>query len=146
MKKLITILSLMMFIFGLLAHPPEKISYQAVVRNSSNQLVANQAVGLKISILQTSATGTVVYAETHTPSTNANGLLSISIGTGTVVTGAFSTINWSKGPYFIKTEIDPAGGTAYSITATSELLSVPYALYAKDVQNKQWTESGSSIY
>ena len=73
MKKLITILSLMMFTFGLLAQPPEKISYQAVVRNSSNQLVANQAVGLKISILQTSATGTVVYAETHTPTTNING-------------------------------------------------------------------------
>ena len=149
MKNLITFLALLLINSVLVAFTPvvpEKMSYQAVVRNAENKLVANQAVGLKISILQTSATGTVVYAETQTPSTNPNGLFSVSIGTGTVVTGAFSTIDWSKGPYYIKTEIDPAGGPAYSITATSELLSVPYALYAKDVQNKQWAESGSSIY
>ena len=125
---------------------PQKMSYQAVVRNSSNVLVTNQPVGIKISILQYTATGTVVYAETQTPTTNANGLISIAIGTGAVITGAFSTIDWSAGPYFIKTEIDPSGGTTYSITSTSELLSVPYALYANDVLNKQWTESGSSVY
>lgn len=146
MKKLITILLVMMFIFGLLAQPPEKISYQAVVRNSSNQLVANHAVGMKVSIVQGSATGTVVYAETHTPTTNVNGLITIAIGTGAVISGSFSGIDWSAGPYFIKTETDPAGGTSYSITSTSELLSVPYALMAKNVQNKQWSESGSSIY
>ena len=146
MKKLYTILLLIMFAFGLSAQPPEKISYQAVVRNSSNALVSNQTVGMKVSILQGSATGTVVFAETHTPATNANGLVTIAIGTGAVVSGAFSTINWAAGPYFIKTETDPAGGTSYSITSTSELLSVPYALMAKNVQNKQWSESGSSIY
>ena len=109
MKKLITILALLLINSVLVAFTPvvpEKMSYQAVVRNSSNQLVANQAVGLKISILQTSATGTVVYAETQTPTTNANGLFNVSIGTGIVVSGTFAAIDWSKGPFFIKTEID----------------------------------------
>ena len=149
MKKLITILTLLLINLLLVAFTPpvpEKISYQAVIRNSSNALVSNQAVGIKVSILQGSATGTVVYAETQTPTTNDNGLITIAIGTGAVVSGSFSGIDWSAGPYFIKTETDPSGGTSYSITSTSELLSVPYALYAKDVQNKQWSESGSSIY
>ena len=149
MKKLFTVFTLVLFSTVLVAAPPpvpEKISYQAVIRNSSNELITNHAVGMKVSILQTSATGTVVYSETHTPTSNANGLITIAIGTGAVISGSFSGIDWSAGPYFIKTETDPAGGTSYSITSTSELLSVPYALMAKNVQNKQWSESGSSIY
>ena len=110
---------------------PEKMSYQAVIRNASNNLVASQAVGMQISILKASATGTAVYVETQTPTTNANGLVSLQIGSGTLVSGAMGTIDWSQGPYFIKTETDPTGGTNYTITGTSQLLSVPYALYAK---------------
>lgn len=149
MKKTITVFTLVLFSTVLVAAPPpvpQKMSYQAVIRNSSNELITNHAVGMKVSILQTSATGTVVYSETHTPTSNANGLITIAIGTGAVISGSFSGIDWSAGPYFIKTETDPAGGTSYSITSTSELLSVPYALMAKNVQNKQWSESGSSIY
>ena len=112
------------------AQSPHKMSYQAVVRNSSFALVVSKPVGMKVSILQGSATGTVVYSETQTPSTNANGLATIEIGSGTIVSGTMSGINWSAGPYFIKTETDPAGGTAYSITNTSQLLSVPYSLYS----------------
>jgi len=111
------------------------MSYQAVIRNSSNALVTNSAVGMRISILQTSATGTAVYVETQTPTTNANGLASVEIGGGTVVSGNFTTIAWANGPYFVKTETDPAGGTSYSITGTSQLLSVPYALYATNAGN-----------
>ena len=96
-----------------------------------NNLVTNQTVGTRISILQGSASGTAVYVETQTPTTNTNGLVTIDIGTGSVVTGTFSTIDWSSSTYYIKTETDPAGGTSYSITGTSQLLSVPYALYAK---------------
>ena len=112
------------------AQAPEKLSYQAVIRNSSNTLVVNQPVGMKVSILQGSATGTLIYAETQTPTTNANGLINIAIGTGNAIYCTFSCIDWSQGPYFIKTEIDPSGGTAYTITSVSELLSVPYALFA----------------
>lgn len=117
------------------AQSPEKMSYQAVVRNSTNALVTNQPVGVKITILQGSATGTPVFAETHTPTTNANGLINIVIGTGSPAINGLLDVVWSTGPYFIKTEIDPAGGTAYSITSTSELLSVPYALYAKKAES-----------
>lgn len=119
------------------AQSPQKMSYQAVVRNSSGALVANQTIGMKISILQGSATGTVVFSETYSPNpqTNANGLMTVEIGSGTAVTGTFSGINWASGPFFLKTETDPAGGTSYTITGTSQLLSVPYALYAKAAAN-----------
>jgi len=110
---------------------PEKISYQAVIRNAGNELVSNQQVGMKISILQESESGTVVYAETHTPTTNANGLVSVIVGNGTVVEGDISTINWGTGTYFLKSETDVTGGTAYSITIINQILSVPYALHAK---------------
>ena len=139
MKNLFTVLVVLLCSSMLVAAPPpvsQYLSYQAVVRNSSNQLVTNQPVGMKISILFGSATGTVVYAETQTPTTNANGLINISIGSGVVVSGTYSTIEWGSGTHFLKTEIDPTGGTAYSITSTSELLSVPYALYAiPDIKN-----------
>ncbi len=113
------------------AQSPEKMSYQAVVRDASNNLVANTEVGMQISILQSTASGTAIYVETQIPTTNANGLVTIEIGTGTVVTGDFSTIDWGADTYFIKTEIDLNGGTDYTITGTNQLLSVPYALYAK---------------
>ncbi len=115
---------------------PELMSYQAVVRNASNGLVANQSVGVKISVLQNSAAGTVVYNELFNPNptTNANGLLVVNIGSGVVLSGNFANINWGNGTYFIKTEIDPAGGTNYTLTSTSQLLSVPYALSAKSAQ------------
>ncbi|MEA3448519.1 MAG: hypothetical protein U9Q98_08760, partial [Bacteroidota bacterium] len=113
------------------AQSPEKMSYQAVIRDASDDLITDTQVGMQISILQGSAGGTAVYVETQTPTTNANGLVSIEIGAGTVESGDFTAIDWTAGPYFIKTETDPAGGTSYSITGTSQLLSVPYALHAK---------------
>jgi hypothetical protein len=120
---------------SLYAQSPNKMSYQAVIRNSSNTLVTNSAVGMRISILQTSTSGIAVYVETQTPTTNANGLASIEIGGGTVVSGNFATIDWANGPYFVKTEIDPTGGLNYTISGTSQLLSVPYALYAATAGN-----------
>jgi hypothetical protein len=118
------------------AQAPQKMSYQSVLRNSSNVVVANTTVGIKISVLQGTASGTAVYVETQTATTNGNGLVSLQIGTGVNPTGTFAGINWATGSYFIKTETDPAGGTNYTITGTQELLSVPYAMYA--------TKSGDS--
>ncbi len=112
------------------AQSPQKLSYQAVIRNTAGKLVQNGNVGVKISILQGFVTGTEVYSETHATTTNANGLVTLEIGGGST-TGSFSGINWANGPYFLKTETDPAGGTNYSISAVSQLLSVPYALYAE---------------
>jgi hypothetical protein len=108
------------------------MSYQAVIRNSSDVLVDNTQIGMRISILQGSESGTEVYVETHTPTTNENGLVSIEIGAGTLVSGDFTTIDWANGLYFIKTETAvEAPLTTYTITGTSQLLSVPYALYAE---------------
>ncbi|MBN2214039.1 MAG: hypothetical protein JW723_07335 [Bacteroidales bacterium] len=134
MKKLIIIFTSLLLTANGWAQSPEKMSYQAVIRNSSDELVTNQQVGMQISILQDSATGTAVYVETQTPATNGNGLVSIEIGNGTVLSGDFATIDWTSGPYFIKTETDPSGGTSYTITGTSQLLSVPYALHAKTAE------------
>jgi hypothetical protein len=135
MKRLFTILAIALLTVSMFAQSPQLMSYQAVVRNSSNALVTNQAVGMRISILQGSATGTAVYVETQTPTTNANGLASLQIGGGTTVTGTFAAINWATGPYYIKTETDPTGGSNYTITGTNQMLSVPYALYAASAGN-----------
>jgi hypothetical protein len=135
MKKLYTILAALFLTAIAFAQAPEKMSYQAVVRDSGDALVTSQPVGMQISILQTTATGTAVYVETQTPTTNVNGLVSLEIGTGIVVSGDFTSIDWSTDSYFIKTEIDPAGGTTYTITGTSQLMSVPFALYAKTSGN-----------
>ena len=130
MKKIYSIVAGLLLTASVFAQAPQKMSYQAVIRNSSNALITSTQVGMQISILQGSSTGTPVYVETQTPSTNANGLVSLQIGTGIVVTGTFATINWAAGPYFIKTETDPTGGTAYTIAGTNELMSVPYALFS----------------
>ncbi|MBP7102276.1 MAG: hypothetical protein KBA86_03420 [Bacteroidales bacterium] len=134
MKKVFTFLLAVLLTATVWAQSPNKISYQAVVRNSSNALVTNTQIGMQISILQGSASGTAVYVETQKPTTNANGLVSIEIGGGTVVNGDFATIDWGNGLYFIKTETDINGGTTYTITGTSQLLSVPYALHAKTAE------------
>jgi hypothetical protein len=130
MKKIYSILVALLLTANLFAQAPQKMSYQAVIRKSNNALVASLPVGLKISILKGSATGTAVYVETQTATTNANGLVSFEIGMGTAITGTFASINWATGPYFIKTETDPIGGTAYTIAGTNELMSVPYALFS----------------
>jgi uncharacterized protein (TIGR02145 family) len=132
-KRIFTIIAVLSTTI-MFAQTPQKMSYQAVIRNNSNALVINTQVGMQISILQGSPTGTVVYAETQRPTTNANGLVTIEIGGGTVVSGTFSSIAWTNGNYFIKTETDPTGGTSYTITGTSQLLSVPYALHAKTAE------------
>jgi len=130
------------------AQAPQKMSYQAVIRNSSNTLITSAAIGMRISILQGSSTGMAVYEETQNPTTNANGLVSLEIGSGTIVSGVFSTINWASGPYFIKTETDPAGGTNYTIVGTSELLSVPYALFSGNGSSTSntWVLKDRDIY
>jgi hypothetical protein len=82
------------------AQAPEKMSYQAVVRDAGNAFITNQQVGMQISILQGGATGAAMYEETQTPTSNANGLVSLVIGTGTVVSGNFTTIDWSALAFF----------------------------------------------
>jgi hypothetical protein len=130
---------------GVRAQAPQKMSYQAVVRNTTGALIANSPVGMQISILQGSSTGLAVFIERHSITTNANGLASLEIGSGTPVAGSFSAIDWSAGSYYIKTEADPTGGTVYSISGTSQLLSVPYALYAETSGSGGGSGGGGSL-
>jgi uncharacterized protein (TIGR02145 family) len=129
--RLIITLANLLLITSIFAQAPEKISYQAIVQDSSGKVISNQTVGMQISILQGSSGGTLVYKEKHSPTSNANGLLSIVIGEGTVISGSFSAINWANGTYYIKSETDLSGGSTYSISGISPLISVPYALHAK---------------
>ncbi len=133
MRKLFFVYIALFLSANVFGQAPGKMSYQAVIRDGSNQLVSNQAIGMRVSVLQGSADGTEVYKEIYNPNptTNANGLVSLEIGSGIPIIGIFSEIDWSTGLYFIKTETDPTGGTSYSITGVSQLMSVPYALYAE---------------
>lgn len=143
MKKALTILSAVIFSIAVFAQSPQKMTYQAIVRNTSSELVANQQVGIQISILKGSANGTPVYVETLSPETNANGLISLEFGGEP----GFDEINWADGPYFIQTETDPNGGSNYSISGTNQLLSVPYALYAeKSGDSSKWSTNSNNIY
>ena len=112
---------------------PQKMNYQAVIRTNDNQLVINRTVRMRISLLADSMNATASFVETHQMTTNALGVVQLEIGGGTVVSGNFATIPWSRGKVFIKTETDPSGGTNYTLASTTQLMSVPYALYSGDV-------------
>lgn len=130
MKNLYLTLGLILATLATSAQVPNKMTYQSIVRDASDKLLKNKSVGVQISILQGSVGGASVYVESFKPTTNANGLVTLEIGTGTVVSGDITTIDWNNGPYFIKSETDPAGGTSYSISGTSQLMSVPYSFMA----------------
>ncbi|MEN8229279.1 MAG: hypothetical protein ABFS38_14060 [Bacteroidota bacterium] len=129
---------------------PEAFNYQAVVRNSSGELIANQNVSFKISILQNSESGTVVYSESHAVMTNDFGLANLKIGEGTVLDGVFSPGGWGAASHFIKVELDPAGGSSYVLLGTTQMVAVPYAFHAQTasevIGGSLWTESGTDIY
>jgi hypothetical protein len=130
LKKLLLFVQLFL-LSELVAQTPNLISYQAVIRNSSNVLIANKQVGMKISILKGGIMGTPVFIELHSPTTNSNGLISIEIGNGTNIQGSISQIEWANDLYFLQTDIDPTGGVNYSITGTSQFLTVPYAFHSR---------------
>lgn len=129
LKRVISFIVLLMSC-AIQAQVPHRFTYQAVIRNALNQTLANQTIGMRISLLQGSVTGTAVYVETHSIMSNANGQVNLEVGGGTLISGSMAGINWSTGAYFIKTEMDPIGGTNYSIVGTNRLQSVPYSLYA----------------
>jgi len=134
MKKLLTSTALILGLVAASMHDaraqaPERFSYQGVARDASGNILTNATVGLRLTIRAGSATGTSVYQETHATSTNALGLISVEVGGGSGGSG-FSSINWGSGSYYLQAELDPAGGTAYQNMGASQLLSVPYALYA----------------
>ena len=145
MKKILTLISAVILTVSLWAQAPNKMSFQTVVRNNLGKLVVNKSIGVRLSILKTSSTGTAVYVETHTKTSNVNGLLTLEVGTGTVTSGTFTTINWAQGPYFLKTEMDVNGGSNYTITGVTEFVSVPYALNSKTSDATKTLSNGANV-
>lgn len=138
MKKIL--LTVSMFIgltSALLAQSPEKFNYQAVARDASGVVIANQAVSFRISILQGGSSGANVYSETHNVTTNDFGLVNMAIGTGVIASGNFPSIDWGNDIFFVQIEMDAAGGTNYQLMGSQQLVSVPYALHAETVGNDQ---------
>ena len=135
MKRLLIIITILYTSFSWGQGVPEKISYQAVIRNVKDQLISNQAIGLQINIIKGAiANGIIIYREVHAVSTNNNGMISVQIGTGSAVQGNFTAIDWSEDDYYIRTAVDLTGASNYTIISDNQLLSVPYALYAKNTQ------------
>jgi hypothetical protein len=122
------------------AQAPDGINYQAVIRNASGTLIANTTIAIRIQIKQTSASGTIVFQERHSVTTSAQGVVNLVIGQGTLLGGNFSTINWATGPYFVSLGVSFTNGTNYLDYGSQQLMSVPYALYAKNAGNQlnQW--------
>ena len=132
MKRIILpFLSFILLATIALAQSPQAINYQAVARDNSGNLLTNKTIAIKISILTGSSSGTVEYSETFSSaSTNGFGVFSLQIGTGNVVSGTFNTIKWESANHYLKVEMDASGGSSYTTMGTSQLVSVPYAMFA----------------
>jgi hypothetical protein len=133
--KVKAILIFVFFSYLSFGQSPQKFTYQSIIKNSSGYLLKNQDVGLRISVLSNSSNGIEVYSEEHFPTSNSNGLVTLIIGEG-LTNDDFSEIQWGDGEYFLKVEVDPEGGNSYIMNQTSQLLSVPYALYAGNSGSK----------
>jgi hypothetical protein len=145
MKTFFTLLVLCFLGYYVVAQTPQAFKYQAVARDNSGNVLASRAVSFRISIVQGTVSGPVVYSELQSATTNAYGLVDFQIGKGSSPSGNFSTINWGTGDYFVKVEMDPAGGIAFQNLGTSQLLSVPYALRAKTVETESDGDPANEI-
>lgn len=136
MKVFFSIILIFVLALSIKAQTPQGINYQGVARNSAGQEVFNQNIGIQFSIRNGSASGTIVYTETHATTTDPNGLFSLVIGNGTPTSGTFSSVDWASGSSkWLEVSMDITGGTSYQLMGSSQLMSVPYALYAGKVTN-----------
>jgi uncharacterized protein (TIGR02145 family) len=130
MKKLISIIVWTVLPMMILAQAPGRISFQAIVRDENNDLMTDKNIGIEITITAGSESGHIVFHEVHEAVTNFLGIVNLEIGSGTIIYGNLALIKWNMGPFYIKTGIDPAGGTSYTLHSVSELTSVPFVFYA----------------
>jgi hypothetical protein len=130
MKKLYLLFISIIAANAAVAQAPLGIPYQAIARNSSGTIVASHAISLRFSIHDSASTGTVVYQETFSPTTNALGLFNVNIGTGTIVSGTFNSITWSHNAKYMQVEMDATGGSSYTDMGTTQMMSVPYAIFS----------------
>ena len=144
MKRGLLACALLLMVNFALAQAPQGIPYQAVARNSSGAILASTAIRVRFTIHDSIATGAIVYRETFNPTTTSQGMFSVNVGAGTVVSGTFSSINWGTNSKFMQVEIDPAGGTSYIDMGTSQMMSVPYALFSNSAIFLSGSGSNSS--
>lgn len=140
------IFTLLLFTSGIYCQSPSKFNFQAVARNTSGNLIINQNISVRVSILSGSATGSSEYSETHSVLTDVFGVFNLLVGGGSVASGTFNAITWGSASKFLKIEADVTGGTTYQVIATTQILSVPYALYAEKAGNSPWTDGSDHIY
>ena len=148
MKKIILLLTLSLSLLTLVVNaqtPPNAFNYSAVARNAAGQPIATTTIGIQITILKTSPTGASQYSENHFINTDAFGLFNLVIGAGAVQSGSMATIDWSNDNYYLKVGMDAAGGTNFLIMGTTQLLSVPYAMYAKSAGSLSGGGSGGGF-
>lgn len=129
MKKTIYILAILVTTFNAFSQP-DYINFQSVLRDKDSKLVIDKSVSLRISLLKNSDVGTILYRETHNVITNSNGIATIQIGTGKADIGSYLDIEWSKDNVYVKVEVN-IDNSSYITVGTSQLLAVPYALFAK---------------
>jgi hypothetical protein len=144
MKKYILTIILACIYSGNFAQSPQGIPYQSALRNSSGSILANQSVTMRFTIIDSAINGTVVFQETHTANTNAQGIVSVNIGQGTPSTGTLAQVNWAKNYKFLQIEMDPTGGNTYTILGTQQMMSVPYALFSNTAGELQPKGSNSN--
>ncbi len=142
MKQFLFILSCI-YCFTSFAQSPQAFNYQAVVRNSNGQIIANQQVSLRLSVTDAANGGNILYRESHTATTNQFGLVNVAVGNGNQLNGTFASISWGSGSRYLQVEVDPAGGSTYTNLGTAQLLSVPYALYAETSGNGGGTQGAT---
>ncbi|MEZ4722617.1 MAG: hypothetical protein R2813_12150 [Flavobacteriales bacterium] len=130
----LVLISVIYLTSSLEAQTPDLINYQSVVRDAQGQVIADQSISIRFSVLSGSSSGTEVFSEEHTLTTNEFGLINLMVGNGANQNGSLGTIDWSSGIYFLSTELDITAGSSYSPMGVSQLLSVPYALHAKTVE------------
>ena len=134
MKKITLLSTLCFLLFTVLVNaqtPPNAFNYSAVARNAAGQPISNTAIGIQITILKTTPSGVSQYSENHFVNTDAFGLFNLVIGAGALQSGSMANIDWSNDNYYLKVGMDATGGTNFLTMGTTQLLSVPYALYAK---------------
>jgi hypothetical protein len=140
-------LTLICLLLAIMTHAqaPQGIPYQAVARNSSAAILASTNISVRFTIRDSIATGAIKYRETHSVTTTAQGMFSVTVGQGTAVAGTFAGINWGKNAKFMQVELAPAGGSSYTDVSTTQMMSVPYAMSSKYVKLKV-SATGDTLY
>lgn len=147
MKRLLNTLMAITVSFTIFAQAPNAFNYQGIARDLTGNPILNRNIGIRVSILQGTITGTEAYKELHLISTSNTGLFNIQIGNGTPANGTIGSISWGEGPFFLKIEMDENGGSNYKLIGTNQLLSVPYALFAEKSGNSTlWSKNGNNVY